>query len=61
MNEIRIIQCGTTIFAIGQLFDPNNLVDPRTVNDPIQIAEHQFDGFGMVEPTNDERVSVAGA
>jgi hypothetical protein len=60
MNQLRIIQCGTMVFAIGQLFDPNDLVDVRTVTDPVELIQHQFDGIGMVRPINEEATGASG-
>jgi len=55
MNNFRTTQCGNTVFAIGQLFDPNDLVDPRTlIGQPEKMTSHMFDGLGMVRSANDE-------
>jgi len=60
MNQIRVTQCGNTVFAIGQLFDPNNLIDPRTTTSPVERATHQFDGLGIALAANEEAVDAAG-
>lgn len=59
MNQIRVTQCGNTVFVIGQLFDPDNLIDPRNLNNPAERAIHLFDGLGMAEATNEESVDAA--
>jgi len=60
MNQLRIIQCGITVFAIGKLFDPNNLVDVRAVTNPVERASHQFDGLGLVRPANEDAADASG-
>lgn len=60
MNQIRLTQCGSTMFAIGQLFDPNDLIDPHNLTNPAERVMHQFDGLGMVEASNDEATNAAG-
>lgn len=61
MNQIRVTQCGGTVFAIGQLFEPTDLIDPRNLTHPVERVMHQFDGLGMVEASNEETADAAGA
>jgi len=56
VNRVRILHCGGTVFLVGQMFDPDDLADPRNLTDPIERIAHQFDGLGMRKPANDERV-----
>jgi len=61
MNQFRVTRCGSTTFVIGQLFDPNDLIDPRDAANPAERAMHLFDGLGMAEPINEEAADAAGA
>lgn len=54
MNDIRVTTCGGTTFMIGQLFDPNDLVDPTTLVNVADIVSHQLDRFGMSKTSNDD-------
>lgn len=59
MNQVRITRCGTTVSAIGRVFDPHDWVDVRVITDPHTLVEHQFDGFGLVEAANDDTTGAS--
>jgi hypothetical protein len=54
VNKIRVILCGQTTLTIGQLFDPNDLVDPATLANPVEIVMHLFDRCGILGVSNDD-------
>jgi hypothetical protein len=54
MNHVRIIRCGDTMIAIGQLFDPSCLIDTRGIANPVEIAAHRFDRLGLLAATHDD-------
>jgi len=53
VNNLRIIRCGNTTLVIGQLFDPEDLVNPSAFTNAADVATHCFDRFGMLRPSND--------
>ena len=59
MSQFRLTQCGSTVFAIGQLFDPNDLIDPSNVTNPAVRVMHLFDGLGMVAAYNENAADEA--
>jgi hypothetical protein len=54
VNNMRVIQYGGTVVAIGQLFDPNDLADPALLTNPAEIAMHCFDRVGLLPASNDD-------
>lgn len=54
MNNVRLHQCGGTLAAIGQLYDPNDLADPALLTNPAEIVMHCFDRFGLLRARNDD-------
>lgn len=61
MNKVRAIRCGQTTLTMGQLFDPNRLVDPAALSNPLEKITHLFDRLGMLAASNDDAVDMRHA